>query len=184
MLCAAAPPSGGRFPLTPRFMRHFHILCMPNASPEIMENIFEQIVCGFLSEYSFADQVQKCGSISVAATIEVYNQVTIGLLPTPAKFHYTFNLRDISKVFQGILMTRPKGVSDAERFTNLWIHETCRVFSDRLTNDEDREFFKDRVVEMIDHKFKEKRSKEQIFVESPILFSNLMRIGQDEELYE
>jgi len=39
------------------------------------------------------------GSIAVSATVEIYSQITKGLLPIPAKFHYTFNLRDISKVF-------------------------------------------------------------------------------------
>ncbi len=157
---------------------------MPEASESVKENIFESIVIGFLKEYGFADQVQKCGNIAVAATIEMYSQITQGLLPTPSKFHYIFNLRDISKVFQGILMTRPKGVSDANKFTNLWIHETCRVFADRLINEEDREFFREKIIEILDHKFKEKRTKDQIFVESPIIFSKLMRLGQDEELYE
>ena len=41
------------------------------------------------------------------ATIEVYKTVTTQLLPTPAKSHYTFNLRDLSKVFQGMLMADP-----------------------------------------------------------------------------
>ncbi len=40
----------------------------------------------------------------VDATIRVYSTLTSALLPTPAKSHYTFNLRDLSKVFQGILM--------------------------------------------------------------------------------
>lgn len=36
----------------------------------------------------------------VSATLDIYNTIADNLLPTPAKSHYTFNLRDLSKVFQ------------------------------------------------------------------------------------
>ncbi len=99
ILCAAAPPGGGRSPLTPRFMRHFHVLNVPDPSEDIMRVIFENIIREFLSANHFTDSVRKCGSIAVASTIDMYTQITKGLLPIPAKFHYTFNLRDVAKVF-------------------------------------------------------------------------------------
>ena len=46
----------------------------------------------------------------VEGSIEVYLRVSQELLPTPARAHYTFNLRDLSKVFQGILMIKARQV--------------------------------------------------------------------------
>jgi dynein heavy chain len=90
----------------------------------------------------FSDTIKKgSGKIAVHATIDLYNQITKSLLPIPAKFHYTFNLRDIAKVFQGILMTKPISIADNDMFAKLWLHEASRVFADRLCTTEDIEFF-------------------------------------------
>lgn len=35
------------------------------------------------------------------AAVEIYNRLSVDLLPTPAKSHYVFNLRDLSKCVQG-----------------------------------------------------------------------------------
>jgi hypothetical protein len=42
----------------------------------------------------------------VECSVELYHRVCQELLPTPTRSHYTFNLRDVSKVFQGITSIR------------------------------------------------------------------------------
>lgn len=42
------------------------------------------------------------GPAIVTATVDIYQAIKKELLPTPAKSHYTYNMRDLSKVFQGI----------------------------------------------------------------------------------
>jgi dynein heavy chain len=37
-------------------------------------------------------------------TVTLWNKVQAKMLPTPAKFHYLFNMRELSKVFQGIIL--------------------------------------------------------------------------------
>lgn len=46
----------------------------------------------------FEEEVKPIGNVVTEATLEVYNTVVQRFLPTPAKIHYLFNLRDISKV--------------------------------------------------------------------------------------
>mmetsp|Transcript_26927 Transcript_26927/g.4925 ORF Transcript_26927/g.4925 Transcript_26927/m.4925 type:complete len:84 (+) Transcript_26927:6140-6391(+) len=35
-VCIAAPPEGGRNPMTPRFTRHFHMLSIPNSNEDTL----------------------------------------------------------------------------------------------------------------------------------------------------
>ena len=54
---------------------------------------------GFLND--FPPAVRQTSSNIVEAAVEIYNRMSIDLLPTPAKSHYVFNLRDLSKCVQG-----------------------------------------------------------------------------------
>lgn len=45
------------------------------------------------------------------------------LLPTPAKMHYLFNLRDLSKVFQGMSTVGSGVVTEKGKLVRLWVHE-------------------------------------------------------------
>ena len=64
------------------------------------------------------------------------------MLPLPAKSHYLFNLRQVSEIIQGLMMVPAEVVEkceDKQRMLHrLWVHETMRVFSDRLINEEDK----------------------------------------------
>lgn len=74
----------------------------------------------------------------VSATMEVYKSATITFLPTPAKSHYTFSLRDFSRVIRGVMLVPSSRLKDPDKLIRLWIHETYRVFDDRLVNNEDK----------------------------------------------
>ncbi len=53
-----------------------------------------------MKKHNYGQAVSKMGKALVSATLEVYDLAQQQLLPTPTKSHYTFNLRDVSKVFQ------------------------------------------------------------------------------------
>jgi dynein heavy chain len=71
--------------------------------------------------------------------------------------HYTFNLRDISKVFQGMCSGDSKSTQDVIDLIRLWIHEVDRVFGDRMINNKDKSVLNELcVAEAVKMKVKEK----------------------------
>lgn len=52
----------------------------------------------------------------IQSTIDLYKSAITNLAPTPAKSHYLFNLRDISKIINGILMFRRESFTHRKVF--------------------------------------------------------------------
>lgn len=48
-----------------------------------------------------SDKLTRC-------TLALYKNIVQDLPPTPSKFHYIFNLRDLSRVFNGLVLTNPE----------------------------------------------------------------------------
>ena len=182
-LLSAAPPGGGRSPLTPRFMRHFNVLSMPEASSETMKSIFGGILDGFLD--IFPTEIRGMGNSAVNATIDVYENIREQMRPTPSRAHYMFNLRDVAKVIQGILQASPETVNTPQTFVRLWIHEAMRVFHDRLVSSEDRLWFTKLAAEKSSRDFYQRSTYEEIFEPEeyvgqrpPILFGAFYKPGE------
>jgi len=57
LITGAAPPGGGRSEVTPRFVRHFNVFCVPQASTTAMQLIFSSM----LKVQSVACSFPPCG---------------------------------------------------------------------------------------------------------------------------
>ena len=133
------PPGGGRTFITQRYLRHYNIIALTEFSGASLTRIFSTVLTFFLKP--FDRSMQKLTEPLVATTLDLYNTVAKELLPTPTKSHYVFNLRDLSKVVQGIMQVKPATCADSDGLVKLWYHECSRVFRDRLVDKPDRFWF-------------------------------------------
>ena len=62
----------------------------------------------------FGGEIKAVTKPIVGATMFVYKQAMENLLPTPAKSHYIFNLRDFSRVILGCLVVKKHTVPDKD----------------------------------------------------------------------
>jgi len=175
LIACAAPPSGGRAIVTPRLTRRMNMFCLPEASTGTLKTIFGCILKGFLGA-GFGDKIKGMSENAIDSTIEIYMRIQEELRATPAKFHYSFNLRDVSKVVQGICMVKPLSVPNEDTFWKLWVNESFRVFYDRLINEDDREWFKDLILELLARNFKTSPDKVDLFVTNKIMFGDLLKL--------
>jgi dynein heavy chain len=76
----------------------------------------------------------------------IYFNIIEKLPRTPVKFHYIFNMRDISRVYEGLLQSTLDKFDNKAKFIRLWRNEVSRVFGDRLINSEDKELVNGQLI--------------------------------------
>ena len=136
---------GGRNEVDPRFISLFSVFNITFPSEESLRKIYLSILSGHLQP--FESEIRLLADTITTCTLELYKNVVRDLPPTPSKFHYIFNLRDLSRITHGLCLTTPDRFESVQKFVRVWRNECLRVFFDRLINAKDKELvqvFKER----------------------------------------
>ncbi|GLI62391.1 hypothetical protein VaNZ11_005010 [Volvox africanus] len=179
-VAAMGPPGGGRNPVTNRLLRHFHFISFTEMSDNSVGRIFTTILGAFFKKY-FNETIQSMTDPLVDATVRLYNAIRSELLPTPSRSHYTFNLRDLSKVVQGVMRADPRSTNDHKQVLSLWLHECSRVFEDRLINDDDHGWFRKQQETLLGQHFH--AGYRDVVTSERLIFGDFMIPGADPRVY-
>ena len=178
---AMGPPGGARNPVDPRFISLFTTFEVQFPSNENLSRIYENILASHAAKLS--RDVLPVTKLMTAATLELYNFIIETLPPTPSRFHYIFNLRDLSRIYEGLLLSTPDKVPNAGAMVRLWRHECMRIFHDRLISKEDKEVVLGQIEKIVTDKFAAQR---EVVLQDPVLFGDFVNMLEPSEprLYE
>lgn len=169
-LAAMGQPGGGRNDIPSRLKRQFCIFNCTIPNDASVDRIFSVLGEGhYNTKRGFCAEVRSLIKKMVPLTRTLWQRTRAKLLPTPAKFHYVFSLRDLSRIWQGMVGTLSTVIENESVLMVLWKHECTRVFSDRFTLQSDKDWFDKELVNTIDEvlgpNYVEMVAKNPVFVD-------------------
>ena len=124
------PPGGGINSVDPRFLTNFSVFTLLPPPIENLERIFNSILKAHVA--AFPEEILSLVQKITQGTLKLYKSIETELPRTPVKFHYIFNLRDLSRIYEGICRSTRDKFESKEGFLRLWRNECERVYADRL----------------------------------------------------
>ncbi|XP_061907302.1 dynein axonemal heavy chain 10-like isoform X2 [Entelurus aequoreus] len=166
-IAAMGKAGGGRNEVDTRFVSLFNVFSIPFPEVEALNLIYCSIIKGHTK--NFEDVVQKVCDKVTFCTLELYNSLVKDLPPTPAKFHYIFNLRDLSRVYNGLTLTESERFSTVSMFVRVWRNECLRIFHDRLIDEKDKNLVQGLIKNLVEENFKANMDD---VMKDPVLFGD------------
>lgn len=170
---ASMNPTAGSFTINPRLQRHFCVFAISLPGPQALQTIYQYIFQGHIKHSHFAPSVQRIGDKIVQASLSLHTKVSSNFLPTAVKFHYLFNLRDMSNIFQGMLFSAGDSIKTPLDMIKLWLHEVSRVYCDKLITESDIELFNKIKLEISKQTFEDVDEEE--LSPNPLIFCHFAR---------
>ncbi|KAK7945776.1 hypothetical protein WMY93_001504 [Mugilogobius chulae] len=161
-------PTAGSFSINPRLQRHFAVFAVHFPGSDALATIFSSILSAHFLHGGFSYGVSRSVGTLIQAAICLHQKISQNFLPTAIRFHYIFNLRDISNIFQGILFALPECIRYPMELVHLWLHESSRVYSDKLMEEKDVELFKKILLDTGKRYFE--GIDESMFIHQPLVY--------------
>uniref|UniRef100_A0A2K6EEB1 Dynein axonemal heavy chain 9 n=1 Tax=Propithecus coquereli TaxID=379532 RepID=A0A2K6EEB1_PROCO len=134
-------PTAGSFTINPRLQRHFCVFVLSFPGADALSSIYSTILTHHLKLGNFPASLQKSIPSLISLALAFHQKITTTFLPTAIKFHYIFNLRDFANIFQGILFCSVECVKSTQDLVKLYLHESNRVYRDKMVEEKDLELF-------------------------------------------
>ncbi|XP_025783344.1 dynein heavy chain 17, axonemal [Puma concolor] len=174
-------PTSGSFTIDPRLQRHFCVFAVSFPGQEALTTIYNTILAQHLAFRSVPTVVQKMSAQLVTSALALHQKVTAVFLPTAVKFHYVFNLRDLSSIFQGLLFSTAEILRVPLDLVRLWLHEAERVYGDKMVDGKDQDVLR-RVTMASTKKFFDDLGEELLFAKPNIFCHFSHGIGEPKYL--
>jgi dynein heavy chain len=167
-------------------MSLYSVFNITQPSKEQIQRIYNAILSKKLQD--FPEDLQACVPLMTTATMSLFTSIFEGLPRTPLKFHYIFNMRNISSIYEGMFQATVDKIGTKGALIRLWRNECMRIFGDRLISEEDRVLVNENLIpELVEKHFKD--VAEEVLV-NPTLFGDYAMAdpsdpdAEDPRLYE
>lgn len=180
----AMNPTAGSFFVNPRLQRWFWIAAVPFPESASLSTIFNAFMQKHFSK-GFKGSINELVTQVIKSALMLHSEVENTFRKSAKEFHYEFNVRHLTNIFQGLLVAKPEAIKEPDMFIKLWLHESERIYGDRLVTAEDLNKYRARAADVTKRQFGKFNLTKyfQMPNPEPLIFAQFVA-GLDEKLYD